>query len=200
MAKKKEEKQKTGAVATEVRTPRLVNMYREKVVPEMMKDFGWPNPNRVPRLQKICLNMGVGEGSRNIKVLEDAIVDLTTIAGQKPLMTRARKSIAGFKLREGMPVGCFVTLRGKRMYDFLDKLISIALPRIRDFQGLNPNSFDGHGNYTLGITEQLVFPEVNYDDITAIRGLDITLVTSAGNDEEALALLTKFGMPIRKRS
>jgi large subunit ribosomal protein L5 len=166
----------------------------------MMKEFNWSNPNRVPRIEKICLNMGVGEGSRNIKVLEDAMEDLTTIAGQKPLMTRARKSIAGFKLREGMPVGCFVTLRGMRMYDFLDKLISLALPRIRDFQGLSPNSFDGHGNYTLGITEQLVFPEVKYDDITAIRGLDVTVVTSAKNDEEALALLTKFGMPIRQRS
>jgi large subunit ribosomal protein L5 len=200
MAKKKEEKKETKSAAAEKRIPRLKTRYREQIVPEMMKDFNWSNPHRVPRLEKICLNMGVGEGSRNIKVLEEAIEDLTTIASQKPLMTRARKSIAGFKLREGMPVGCFVTLRGTRMFDFLDKLVSIALPRIRDFQGLNSNSFDGHGNFTLGITEQLVFPEVRYDDITAIRGLDVTLVTTAKNDEEALALLTKFGMPIGQRS
>jgi len=178
---------------------RLKTMYFEKAVPEMMKEFGWKNPNQVPRLEKVILNMGVGEGSRDIKIIEASMKDLSMITGQRPVVTRAKKSVAAFKIRTGMPVGTAVTLRGILMYHFLDKLFAIALPRVRDFSGLNPNSFDGHGNYTMGIKEQIVFPEISYDEVTKIRGLDITIVTTADNDAEAKSLLTHLGCPIRSK-
>ncbi|HEX9744367.1 MAG TPA: 50S ribosomal protein L5 [bacterium] len=172
-------------------------MWREEVIPSMLKEFGLGNVHEVPRIEKVVVNLGVGEGSRDIKVLEAAMKDLTIITGQKPVMTRARKSVAQYKLRAGMPVGTFVTLRGNRMYEFLDRLFNLALPRVRDFQGLNPNSFDGTGNYTFGIVEQLVFPEIDYDEIDRIRGMDITIVTSARNDAHAQALLKGLGCPFR---
>ena len=153
---------------------------------------------QIPRLEKIVINMGVGEAVANSKVLDDAVEELTVIAGQKPVVTKAKKSIANFKLREGMPIGCKVTLRGERMYEFLDKLVSIALPRVRDFRGVNPNAFDGRGNYTLGVKEQLIFPEINFDQVKKIRGMDIVIVTTANTDEEGRALLTLMGMPFRK--
>ena len=166
----------------------------------MMKEYGWKNRFEVPRLEKIIISMGVGEGSRDIKVLESAIKDLIIIAGQQPVRTKAKSSVASYKLRAGMPVGTFVTIRGNRMYEFLDKLFSIALPRVRDFQGLNPNSFDGTGNFTMGIREQLVFPEIDYDDVDRVRGMDITIVTTAKNDMHALALLRGLGCPFRLTS
>ena len=171
--------------------------YQKEVVPALMRRFGYKNPMQVPKLEKIVINMGVGEAAQDPKALDAAMRDLAAITGQKPAVTRAKKSIANFKVRAGMPIGAMVTLRGTRMYDFLDKLISVGLPRIRDFRGVSPRSFDGRGNYTLGIREQLIFPEINYDTIDKIRGMDITIVTTAKSDEEAMELLAGLGMPFR---
>ncbi len=176
---------------------RLFERYKNEIRPELMKRFGYKNIMQVPRIEKIVVNMGVGEGAHNPKALEAAMQDLALITGQKPMVTRARKSIAGFKLRQGMTIGCKVTLRRARMYEFLDRLINLALPRIRDFKGVNPRSFDGHGNYTLGVREQIIFPEIDYDKIDKIRGMDITICTTAETDEEARELLRLFGMPFR---
>ncbi|MEN3952924.1 50S ribosomal protein L5 [Iodidimonas sp. SYSU 1G8] len=176
---------------------RLQDHYEEKVRPQLMETFGLTNRYSVPKLDKIVINMGVGEGTRDAKKITIAAEELTKIAGQKPVVTKAKKSIAGFKLREGMPVGCKVTLRGKRMYEFLDRLITIALPRVRDFRGVSPKSFDGNGNYALGLKEQIVFPEINYDQIDEIRGMDIIICTTAKDDEQAKALLTGFQLPFR---
>jgi large subunit ribosomal protein L5 len=177
--------------------PRLKKRYREELLPALQQELGFTNSMRVPRLEKIVVNMGIGEAAREAKVLDGAIEDLATITGQKPLVTRARKSIANFKLREGMAIGAKVTLRGARMWEFLDRLLATALPRIRDFRGLDPRSFDGSGNYTLGLTEQLVFPEIDYDKVDAVRGMDITVVTSAATDDEGRALLRALGFPFR---
>jgi large subunit ribosomal protein L5 len=177
--------------------PRLKARYREELVPALQGELGFSNPMRVPRLEKIVVNIGVGEAARDAKALDGALVDLATITGQKPLVTKAKKSIAGFKLREGMSIGAKVTLRGDRMWEFLDRLLATALPRIRDFRGLDPNAFDGRGNYTLGLTEQLVFPEIDYDKIDAVRGMDITVVTTAQSDDEGRALLRALGFPLR---
>ena len=176
---------------------RLVEHYSKKVVPELMKKFGYTNPMQVPRITKITLNMGVGEAMADKKVIENAVSDMQKICGQKPLITLARKSIANFKVRENWPIGCKVTLRRARMYEFLDRFISIAVPRMRDFRGLSARSFDGQGNYSLGIKEQIIFPEIDFDKIDAIRGMDITITTSAKTDEEARALLAAFNFPIR---
>jgi large subunit ribosomal protein L5 len=176
---------------------RLVEHYRKKVIPELMKKFGYTNPMQVPRITKITLNMGVGEAMADKKVIENAVSDMQKISGQKPLVTLARKSIANFKVRENWPIGCKVTLRRAHMYEFLDRFISIAVPRMRDFRGLSARSFDGQGNYSLGIKEQIIFPEIDFDKIDAIRGMDITITTSAKTDEEARALLAAFNFPIR---
>jgi large subunit ribosomal protein L5 len=199
MAKKDKEKSAQSEGKLPKVSSRLKANFRGKVIPDMMKEFGWTNSHQVPRLEKIILNMGVGEGSRDIKLIEAAIKDMSSISGQKPIITRARNSVAQFKIRTGMPVGIMVTMRGELMYHFLEKFFTIALPRVRDFQGLSPNSFDGHGNYTLGIKEQIVFPEISYDEITKVRGLDITIVTSAKNDAEAKSLLKHLGCPFRAR-
>ena len=172
--------------------------YFNKIVPELQKELGYSNSMQVPRVQKITLNMGVGEAMGDKKAIEKAQNDLEKITGQKPIITKAKKSVASFKIREGFPIGCKVTLRKTRMYDFLDRLISIALPRIRDFRGLNKKSFDGNGNYSIGIKEQIIFPEIDYDNIDTIRGLDITITTSAKSDAEALALLQAFNFPIKQ--
>lgn len=177
---------------------RLKEMYLNEIVAGMTKKFGYKNVMEVPKLDKIVINMGVGEAKENAKVLDSALRDLEIIAGQKPIVTRAKKSIANFKLREGMPIGCKVTLRGEKMYEFADRLINLALPRVRDFRGVNPNAFDGRGNYALGIKEQLIFPEIEYDKVDKVRGMDIIFVTTAKTDEEARELLTQFGMPFRK--
>lgn len=179
--------------------PRLKQRYFNEIVPAMMAEFGYKNPMQVPRLEKVVLNMGVGEAAQDAKQLDGAMADLATITGQKPIVRKAKKSIAGFKIRSGMPVGVKVTLRGNRMYEFLDRLISAALPRIRDFRGLNPRSFDGRGNYTFGVSEQLIFPEIDYDKVDRIRGMDITIVASGGSDEESRSLLKHFGFPFRER-
>ncbi len=179
--------------------PRLKTFYHEHVVPALMKRFGYKNIMQVPRLEKIVVNMGVGEAVQNPKALENAMADLMQITGQKPSVRRARKSISNFKLRQGMEIGCMVTLRKDRMYEFLDRLISLALPRVRDFRGVSDKSFDGHGNYSLGVREQIIFPEIDYDKVDKIRGMDITIVTTAGTDEEAYELLKEFGMPFRRR-
>ena len=176
---------------------RLKDRYNEEIAPALKEQFGIENPMRIPRLEKIVVNMGVGEASQNSRALDGAMEDLATITGQKAQMRRARKSIAGFKIREGMPVGARVTLRGERMWEFLDRLISVALPRVRDFRGISPNSFDGHGNYALGLREQLIFPEISYDAIDATRGLDVAVVTTTESDEEARELLRLLGMPFR---
>jgi large subunit ribosomal protein L5 len=178
--------------------PRLRDRYRAQVVPALMKERGYTNVFAVPRLDKIVINMGVGEGRENAKVLDFATADLQAISGQKPVVTRAKKSIANFKLREGAPIGAKVTLRGARMYEFLDRLMNIALPRVRDFRGVPPRGFDGRGNYALGLREQLIFPEIVYDKIDKVRGMDINIVTTARSDEEAKALLTHLGMPFRE--
>ena len=177
---------------------RLKDTYNDEIVKSMKKKFGYKNIMEVPKLDKIVINMGVGEARENAKVLDAAIKDLETIAGQKAVVTRARKSVANFKLREGMPIGCKVTLRGEKMYEFLDRLVNLALPRVRDFRGVNPNGFDGRGNYALGIKEQLIFPEIEYDKIDKVRGMDIIFVTTAETDEEGRELLTLFGMPYSK--
>ena len=179
-------------------TPRLKERYRSELRVQLQKDLGLGNIMEVPRPEKIVVNMGVGDAPKDAKLLDGAVKDLTMITAQKPTIRRARKSIATFKIREGMPIGASVTMRGDRMWDFLDRLMSIVLPRIRDFRGLNENSFDGRGNYSFGLTEQLVFPEIDYDDIDMTRGMDITIVTTAGNDEEGRALLTALGFPFRQ--
>jgi large subunit ribosomal protein L5 len=178
--------------------PRLKARYREEILPALREQFGYANVMQVPGLTKIVVNMGVGEAARDSKLIEGAIRDLTTITGQKPSVTRARKSIAQFKLREGMPIGCHVTLRGDRMWEFLDRLLSIALPRIRDFRGLSPRQFDGNGNYTFGLTEQVVFHEIDQDRIDRSRGMDITVVTTANDDEQGRALLKQLGFPFKE--
>ncbi|HWN17189.1 MAG TPA: 50S ribosomal protein L5 [Candidatus Dormibacteraeota bacterium] len=172
--------------------------FRSAVVPAMMKERGYGNPFQVPRLEKVVINMGVGEGKENAKVLDFATADLQAIAGQKPVITRAKKSIANFKLRENVPIGCKVTLRGPRMYEFLDRLVNVALPRVRDFKGVPPKGFDGRGNYNMGLKEQIIFPEIVYDKVDKVRGMDITMVTTARTDEEAKALLTHLGVPFRE--
>jgi len=177
---------------------RLKEKYTNEIVPAMNKKFGYKNIMQVPKLDKIVINMGVGEAKENAKVLESAVKDLETISGQKAVITKAKKSVANFKLREGQSIGCKVTLRGERMYEFADRLINLALPRVRDFRGVNPNAFDGRGNYALGIKEQLIFPEIEYDKVDKVRGMDIIFVTTAHTDEEARELLTLFGMPYKK--
>ena len=176
---------------------RLLERYRKDIVPALLKEFSYPNRMAIPQLRKIVVNIGVGEATQNIKLLDGATHDLTAITGQKPVAHRARKSIASFKLRRGMPIGCSVTLRGRRMYEFLDRLLNIALPRVRDFRGLPPRALDGRGNYTLGIRDQLIFPEIDYGKVDKMRGMNITLVTDAKTDEEALSLLRHLGVPFR---
>lgn len=176
---------------------RLQTLYKEKIVPELKQRFGYTSLMQIPRIEKITLNMGVGEAIVDKKILQNAVEDMQRIAGQKPIITYARKSIAGFKIREGMPIGCKVTLRREKMYEFLDRLINIAIPRIRDFRGLNPRAFDGRGSYSMGIKEQIIFPEIDYDKIDALRGMDITITTSANSDEEARTLLEQFKFPFR---
>lgn len=175
----------------------LKNLYTTELVPQLKEELGLANVSEVPKITKITLNMGVGEGLADKKVLENAVSDLQTIAGQKPVITKARKSIAGFKVREGWPIGCKVTLRRDRMYDFMERLITIAIPRIRDFRGVSPKSFDGRGNFAMGVSEQIIFPEIDYDKIDKLRGLDITITTTARNDDEGRALLRAFNFPLR---
>lgn len=177
---------------------RLQEKYKTSVKAELANKFAYKSSMQIPKIEKIVINMGCGDAVANAKVLDDAVEELTLITGQKPVVTKAKKSIANFKLREGMPIGCKVTLRGERMYDFLDKLVSIALPRVRDFHGVNGNAFDGRGNYTLGVKEQLIFPEINFDKVKKIRGMDIVIVTTANTDEEGRTLLQLMGMPFRK--
>ena len=177
---------------------RLKETYLNEIIPEMTKKFNYTNTMQVPKLNKIVINMGVGEAKENSKILDSAISDLEIIAGQKAVVTKAKKSVANFKLREGQSIGCKVTLRGEKMYDFLDRLVNLALPRVRDFRGVNPNAFDGRGNYALGIKEQLIFPEIEYDKVDKVRGMDIIFVTTAESDEEARELLAQFGMPFQK--
>ena len=177
--------------------PRLKEKYRAEIAPALRDEFGYANVMQIPGLTKIVVNMGVGEAARDAKLIDGAVRDLAAITGQKPAVARAKKSIAQFKLREGMPIGAHVTLRGDRMWEFLDRLLSVALPRIRDFRGLNPRSFDGRGNYSFGVTEQLIFPEIDYDKVTTIRGMDITIATTAANDDQGRALLSAFGFPFR---
>lgn len=177
---------------------KLHEIYKDTVVPELFKQFGYTSVMQVPRIVKITLNMGVGEAVADKKILENAVADLTAISGQKPLVTKARKSVAGFKIREGYPIGAKVTLRGERMWDFLERLVSIAIPRIRDFRGVNPKSFDGRGNYSMGVREQIIFPEIDYDKVDAVRGLDITITTTARTDDEGRALLAAFNFPFKK--
>ncbi len=179
-----------------VEMPRLRQRYENEVLPELMKRFGYKNRWQVPRVQKVCVNMGVSEGTEDSNLVETAAQELARIVGQKPAIRRARKSIAAFKLRQGTPVGCVATLRGRRMYEFLDRLFNVALPRIRDFRGLQPRSFDGRGNYSLGITEHLIFPELGYDDVERVRGMDVTIVTTAKTDEEAAEFLRLMGLPL----
>ena len=177
---------------------RLRDDYKNEIMKAMTDKFGYKNVMQIPRLEKIVINMGVGEARENAKIMESAVKDLTTISGQKPVITKAKKSVANFKLREGMPIGCKVTLRGERMYEFADRLINLALPRVRDFRGVSAESFDGRGNYALGIKEQIIFPEIEYDKVDKVRGMDVIFVTTAESDEEARELLRLFGMPFRK--
>ncbi len=177
---------------------RLKARYDAEIVPALVKQFNYTSVMQTPRLEKIVINIGAGDATTNEKVIEDCVRDLATITGQKPVVTKAKKSIATFKVREGQSIGCKVTLRGTRMYEFLDKLVSISLPRVRDFRGVSKNAFDGHGNYTLGVKEQLIFPEIDYDKVSKVRGMDIVIVTTANTDEEAYALLKEIGMPFKK--
>ena len=177
---------------------RLKDLYKDEIVDAMIKKFGYKNIMEVPKLDKIVINMGVGEAKENAKVLDSAVKDLETITGQKVVLTRAKNSVANFKIREGMPIGCKTTLRGEKMYEFIDRFFNLALPRVRDFRGINPNSFDGRGNYNMGIKEQLIFPEIDYDKIDKVRGMDICFVTTANNDEEARELLSLMGAPFAK--
>ena len=176
---------------------RLKELYNTEMIPRLMKDFNYRNVMEVPKLEKIVINMGLGEAIQNVKILDSAVVEMAAIAGQKPVITKAKKSIASFKLRQGMPIGCVVTLRRDKMYEFLDRLVNVSLPRVRDFKGVSPKGFDGMGNYSLGVKEQLIFPEINYDKVDKIKGMNITIVTSARNDEEGRALLKLMGMPFR---
>jgi large subunit ribosomal protein L5 len=197
--KGKKEKQE-AEVSTRVEegyTARLLAQYKKEIMPALMKRFGYKNALQVPKLRKIVVNMGVGDGLKDAKLMDAAVDDMMTITGQRPVVTRAKKSVASFKLRKGMPVGCKVTLRGLRMYEFFDRLVNVAIPRIRDFRGLAADSFDGHGNYTFGIREQMVFPEIDYDKVVKIRGMDIIMNTTAQTDEEAFELLKALGMPFR---
>src|ERR1043166_6982871 len=209
MAKEKKEKkggaqQQQESRAPEVarhsakETPRLKNRFRKEVAPVLMKEFELKNPMAVPRLHKVVINMGVGEATQNAKVLDPAVNELGQIPGQKPVVTKAKKSIAAFKVREGMPIGAMVTLRGDRMYEFVDRLINIALPRVRDFRGVSTKSFDGRGNYTLGLRDQLIFPEIDYAKVEKLKGMNVTIVTTARDDNQARALLKHFGMPFRQ--
>ncbi len=200
--RKKEEVKKAGFAANieeglQVQPARLKLRYRKEVVPQLMKDLNLKNPMEVPKIHKVVVNMGLGEALANNKILESAVDQLGAITGQKPVVTRSRKAIANFKLREGQAIGAMVTLRGDRMYEFLDRLINVALPRVRDFKGISPKAFDGRGNYTLGLREQIIFPEINYDQIEKVKGLNVSIVTSAGNDERALALLKAIGVPFK---
>lgn len=202
-SRKKEDVKKAGFAANieeglEAKPARLKLRYRKEGVPALMKELSLKNPFQAPRLEKIVVNMGLGEALANNKILESAVDQLGAITGQKPVITRARKSIANFKLRQGQAIGCAVTLRGDRMYEFLDRLISVALPRVRDFKGVSPKAFDGKGNYTLGVREQIIFPEINYDQIEKVKGLNISFVTTAKNDEQGLALMRHFGLPFRQ--
>jgi large subunit ribosomal protein L5 len=183
---------------TEIPTPRLKERYDDDVRAALQRELGLSSTMAVPRLEKVTLNMGVGDAKQNSKALDDAVEQLALITGQRPVSTRAKKSIAGFKLREGMPIGCKATLRGDRMYEFLDRLFTIALPRIRDFRGINPRSFDGRGNFSMGVREQIIFPEIDYDDVQQVRGLDITITTTATDDDGARALLAALGMPFAR--
>ena len=176
---------------------RLKELYNTEMIPQLMKDFSYRNVMEVPKLEKIVINMGLGEAIQNVKILDSAVVEMAAIAGQKPVITKAKKSIASFKLRQGMPIGCVVTLRRDKMYEFLDRLVNVSLPRVRDFKGVSGKGFDGMGNYSLGVKEQLIFPEINYDKVDKIKGMNITIVTSARNDEEGRALLKLMGMPFR---
>jgi large subunit ribosomal protein L5 len=176
---------------------RLKELYNKEMIPTLMKDFNFRNVMEVPKLEKIVINMGLGEAIQNVKILDSAVVEMAAIAGQKPVITKAKKSIASFKLRQGMPIGCMVTLRRDKMYEFLDRLVNVSLPRVRDFKGVAAKAFDGNGNYSLGVKEQLIFPEINYDKVDKIKGMNITIVTSARNDEEGRALLKLMGMPFR---
>jgi len=202
-AKEKPKAEKTPApvekalASAEKVTPRLQEYYFSECVPRMMQEFKYKSPMQVPRLAKIVINLGLGEAIQNIKLLESASQELAAITGQRPVVTRARRSIAAFKLREGMPIGCMVTLRRSRMYDFFDKLVNVVLPRVRDFRGMSDKSFDGRGNYTLGIKEQIIFPEIDYDKIDKVKGMNITVVTTARSDEEGKYLLTLLGLPFR---
>ena len=197
MSAKKSKEPQADAKPQPVPVPRLFERYHQQIVSALAEKFGRKNRLSLPRLQKIVINMGVGKAAAEKKHLEEAVEAMKTIAGQKPIVTRARQSIAGFKLREGQAIGCKVTLRGKRMWEFLDRLVALALPRVRDFRGLDPNGFDGHGNYTLGLTEQLVFPELNPDKFTQTQGMNVTLVTSSDSNDEARELLRMLGMPLR---
>ncbi len=206
MAKKEQDKTKTqkskkadAAIVEEKITPRLFIKYKEEIAPNLMKQFSYKNVMQVPKLSKIVVNMGVGEAVQDSKALDEAIADLQTITGQKALIRTAKKSVSNFKLREGMKIGAKVTLRKEKMYEFLDRLVSVALPRVRDFRGISDKSFDGRGNYTLGIKEQIVFPEINVDKVSKIRGMDITFVTTAKTDSEGYELLAQFGVPFRKK-
>lgn len=176
---------------------RLKEIYEKELIPQLTKEFSYKNVMEVPKLEKIVINMGLGEAIQNVKILDSAAAEMMSIAGQKPVITKARKSIASFKLREGMPIGCMVTLRKGKMYEFLDRLVNVALPRVRDFKGVSPKGFDGRGNYSLGVKEQLIFPEINYDKVDKIKGMNITVVTTAKTDEEGRALLKLLGMPFR---
>ncbi|MDH5739238.1 MAG: 50S ribosomal protein L5 [Nitrospira sp.] len=177
--------------------PRLRDRYEQQVIPALMKEFGYKNVMQVPKLERVVLNVGMGEAIQNVKLLESAVTELGMITGQKPVVTKAKKAIAGFKLRQGLPIGAKVTLRSRRMYEFFDRLVSLALPRIRDFRGISPKAFDGRGNYTLGLKEQLIFPEIKYDEVASIHGMDITVVTTAKTNDEGRALLKHLGMPFR---
>jgi large subunit ribosomal protein L5 len=178
---------------------RLQQMHKDKVAPQLTEKFGYTNPMQVPRLTKVTINMGLGEATTDKKVLEQAVDELAKITGQRPIVTKARKSVASFKIRDGYPVGAKVTLRAERMYEFVDRLVNVALPRVRDFRGLNAKSFDGRGNYNMGVTEQTIFPEINFDEVSAMRGMDIAITTTAQSDPEAQALLSAFGFPFRQR-
>ena len=197
-APKKEQGPKAPGTRSEA-PPRMLLTYRETIVPQLTKEFDYGNVMQVPRLDKVVVNVGIGEAKDNDKALDAAVGDVTTITGQKPQLIKARKSVAAFKLREGQTIGIKTTLRGRRMWYFLDKLLNVALPRIRDFRGVTPDGFDGRGNYTLGLREQVVFPEVDYDKIDKLRGLEVSIITTARNDDEARSLLTRLGMPFRKR-
>jgi large subunit ribosomal protein L5 len=193
------EKAATSPAQTPAREPNFAREYRERVVPALMKQFDYENVMQVPRVAKVIVNIGIGEAKDNARALEAALGDVRTITGQQPVVVKARKSVAAFKLRAGMPVGIRTTLRGRRMWYFLEKLVGVALPRIRDFRGVNPDAFDGSGNYSLGLREQIIFPEVDYDKIDKLRGLEVSIVTTATSDEEGRSLLTQLGMPFRKR-